>query len=128
MGTRTRPGPVGLGLLAILVLSLCSSTARAALLQPSYRSCLSSYSPIASGIGLLNVTGVYAELVSAQEAAKIGLQQGTQGVLRVDLIGVTGEEVVGYDNITNKLGRCFSVVAWGQEGSRTLAWIGRSRR
>lgn len=119
MGTTTRsgPGPTDLGLVAILVLSFCS-TARAALLQPSYRSCLSSYSPIASGNGLLNVTGVYAELVSAQEAAKIGLEQGTQGVLRVDLIGVTGEEVVGYDNTTNKLGECVSAkwkrLSWGR--------------
>jgi hypothetical protein len=130
MGTTTRsgPGPTRLGLVAILVLSFCS-TARAALLQPSYRSCLSSYSPIASGNGLLNITGVYAELVSAQEAAKIGLQQGTQGVLRVDLIGVTGEELVGYDNTTNKLGKCVAIVVveedvLGQEGSRRLAWIG----
>ncbi|RSH82219.1 hypothetical protein EHS25_005929 [Saitozyma podzolica] len=114
MGTTTRsgPGPTRLGLVAILVLSFCS-TARAALLQPSYRSCLSSYSPIASGNGLLNITGVYAELVSAQEAAKIGLQQGTQGVLRVDLIGVTGEELVGYDNTTNKLATLFSTTTVG---------------
>ena len=72
--------------------------------QPTFSSCLSSY-PAIPGASQINVTNVYANLVSADEASKLGLSGDGHNVLRMNLIGVTGQEIVGYDNSTNKLGK-----------------------
>lgn len=52
----------------------------------------------------MNVTNIYANVVPGSEAARLKLVGNGHNVLRVDLIGVTGQEVLGYDNNTNKLG------------------------
>ncbi len=85
--------------LILLVIQVTSTP-----LQPTFSSCLSSFPPVASGPGLLDVTNIYANLVTGAEASKLGLVGGGHEVLRVDLIGITGEEILGYDNSTNKLG------------------------
>jgi len=73
-------------------------------LSPAYSSCMSSYTPRASGQALLNVSNVFANLVPATQATLLGLDGGGHSVLRVDIIGETGTELSGYDNNTNKLG------------------------
>jgi hypothetical protein len=73
-------------------------------LQPSYSSCLTSYTPRSSGADLVDITNVFANLVSAAEASKLGLTGSGHDVLRVDLIGSTGNQISGYDETTNKLG------------------------
>ncbi|WVQ99284.1 hypothetical protein IAU59_006416 [Kwoniella sp. CBS 9459] len=77
-------------------------------LQPTFSSCLSSFSPVAQAQNQLDVTNVYASIVSAKEAAEQGLAGSGHKVLRVDLVGTVGAEVIGYDNTTNKLATLFT--------------------
>lgn len=58
---------------------------------------------------MLNVTDIYASIVRGDEAAVLELTGDGNTVLRANLIGKVGEEVVGYDNGTNKLGTSFAV-------------------
>ena len=53
----------------------------------------------------LNISAIYANLIDGSDASKLGLTGGGHNVLRVDLIGTTGEEVLGYNGTTNKLGK-----------------------
>lgn len=80
-----------------------AAIARAALLQPTFSSC-ENYYATASGINRLNVSDIYAEIIPGSQAAPLGLTGEGADVLRLDLIGVVGSEVIGYDNGTNKLG------------------------
>ena len=89
---------------ALLVLFALIVSAGASPLQPAFSSCLSSYPPVAAGSSRLNVTSIYANLASSSDASRLGLVSNGDRVLRIDVIGVTGEEVEGYNNDTNKLG------------------------
>ncbi|KAK8864265.1 hypothetical protein IAR55_001511 [Kwoniella newhampshirensis] len=91
--------------IAFLLLATCIL---ATPLEPTFSSCLSSFSPVAAGASLLNITNVYAAIVSGEEARQQGLTGDAHAVLRVDLVGVTGAELVGYDNTTNKLATLFT--------------------
>lgn len=73
-------------------------------LRPTFSSCLSSYSPQAPEAARLSVSDVYATIVSEDEASEEGLQGNGVQVLRINLLGETSSELVGYDNDTNKLG------------------------
>lgn len=84
---------------------LFAAVAQAAPLQPTFSSCESNYNA-AAGIEQLNVTGVYANLVPGYRAAELGLAGEGSDVLRVDLVGVVGSQVIGFDESTNKLGEC----------------------
>ncbi|WVQ82236.1 hypothetical protein IAT38_004364 [Cryptococcus sp. DSM 104549] len=95
-------------LFLFLPLLLASLHALASPLQPKFTSCLSSFSPVAAGSNLLNVTDVYAEIIPGAKAAQLGLLGDGHDVLRLDLIGVTGAELAGYDNDTNKLATLFT--------------------
>lgn len=90
------------GYLSILL--LVAALASAAPLQPTFSSCESYYSP-AAGINRLNVSSVYANLVSGSRAAQLGLAGEGSDVLRLDLIGEVGSQVLGFDESTNKLGQ-----------------------
>ena len=91
--------------LIILVALFVTSAVIATPLEPTFSSCLSSYSPVAPVASQLNVTAIYANLVAGIDASRLGLTGGGHNVLRVDLIGTTGEEVLGYNGTTNKLGK-----------------------
>lgn len=93
-----------LDMLRLLASFFLVATALATPFQPIFTSCLSSYPPVAPGTNQLNITTILANLVPGAEASRLGLIGGGANVLRVDLIGVTGSEVEGYDNTTNKLG------------------------
>jgi hypothetical protein len=54
----------------------------------------------------LVISDVLANIVPAEEASEEGLQGNGVSVLRINLIGETGSELVGYNNDTNKLGEC----------------------
>jgi hypothetical protein len=73
-------------------------------LQPTFSLCESFYNP-APGISRFNVSNVYATLVSGERATQLGLPGNGVDVLRVDLIGNVGAELLGYDETTNKLGK-----------------------
>ncbi|WWC89514.1 uncharacterized protein L201_004438 [Kwoniella dendrophila CBS 6074] len=92
----------------LVTLLIIATATLATPLQPSFSSCLSSYSPVAAGQNRMNITNVYAEIVSAVEAKQLGLAGDGHKVLRMDLIGVVGSEVSGYDNDTNKLATLFT--------------------
>ncbi|WRT66219.1 uncharacterized protein IL334_003172 [Kwoniella shivajii] len=94
------------GFLPILLLT--ASYALGTPLKPTFTSCLSSYSPIAAGQDRLNVTDIYAEILPGDEAKRLGLTGDGHRVLRIDLVGVVGSEVTGYDNVTNKLATLFT--------------------
>lgn len=74
-------------------------------LHPTFSSCLNSYLPQAPEAARLRVNDVYANIVPEQEASEEGLQGNGVQVLRINLIGETDSELVGYDNATNKLGQ-----------------------
>lgn len=92
--------------------------AQATPLQPTFSSCLSSYSPVASTSSRLDVQSVFANLVSGDESYRLGLQGGDVPTLRIDLVGVTGERIEGYDNETNKLGGFMFCSVWLQRFAR----------
>ncbi|WVO16355.1 hypothetical protein L204_104030 [Cryptococcus depauperatus] len=92
----------------LVFLVIMGIRAQAAPLQPTFSSCLTADSHIAASKNLLNVTQIFAELVPGKEAAKLGLVGDGHDVLRLDLIGVTGAELAGYDNDTNKLATLFT--------------------
>lgn len=73
-------------------------------LQPSFSPCESYYNP-APGINRFNVSNVYATIVPGRRATQLGLPGDGVDVLRVDLIGNVGAELLGYDETTNKLGK-----------------------
>jgi hypothetical protein len=79
----------------------------AAPLQPTFTPCHSYYNP-AAGINRLNVSNVYANLVSGSRAVQLGLPGDGSDVLRVDLVGVLGSPMLGFDESTNKLGMSFA--------------------
>ncbi|OCF36726.1 membrane protein [Kwoniella heveanensis CBS 569] len=89
-------------------LLIVAGSALATPLQPTFSSCLSSFSPVAQSQNQLNVSNVYASIVSAKEATEQGLVGNGHKVLRVDLVGTVGAEVIGYDNTTNKLATLFT--------------------
>ncbi|KIR33629.1 membrane protein [Cryptococcus deuterogattii MMRL2647] len=95
-------------LLLLLFLSIAGLCVQATLLQSTFSSCLFAYSPIAASENLLNVTQVFATLVPGNEAAELGLTGDGHDVLRLDLVGITGAELSGYDNSTNKLATLFT--------------------
>ena len=78
-------------------------------LRPTLSSCLDQFSPIASESARVLVNDAFANLVSANDAKEQGLVEDGQSVLRVDLVGSAGQDIVGYDNVTNKLGKCMMV-------------------
>jgi hypothetical protein len=90
---------------AVAVLTLLPLAA-AVPFQPTFASCLYSYSPVAPIESRLDVTNVYASLVSRSEAVELGLTDASHEVLRVDVVGQAAEQIIGYDNSTNKLGGC----------------------
>ncbi|OCF74818.1 membrane protein [Kwoniella mangroviensis CBS 8886] len=92
----------------IFTILIIATTTLATPLQAKFSSCLSSYSPIAAGQNQMNVSDVYAQIVPADEARELGLTGDGHKVLRVDLTGVVGAEVSGYDNDTNKLATLFT--------------------
>ncbi|WWC61710.1 uncharacterized protein I303_104295 [Kwoniella dejecticola CBS 10117] len=92
-------------LYTILIIATC---ALATPLQAQFSSCLSQYSPIAAAQNRMNVTNAYAEIIPRAEANQLGLATDGHRVLRVDLVGVVGSEVSGYDNVTNKLATLFT--------------------
>lgn len=73
-------------------------------LRPTFTSCLDSYAPQAPESARLVVNDVLASIVSAEEANEEGLQGDGVQVLRINLIGETATDLLGYDNATNKLG------------------------
>ncbi|WVQ77186.1 hypothetical protein IAR50_006869 [Cryptococcus sp. DSM 104548] len=93
-------------LLALLLATALSALATP--LQPSFSSCLLETSPIAAAENLLDVSDVYASLVPGTAAKELGLVGNGRDVLRLDLVGVTGSVLNGYDNTTNKLATLFS--------------------
>ncbi|WVR07175.1 hypothetical protein IAU60_004216 [Kwoniella sp. DSM 27419] len=95
-------------MVSLLSFLLLAGLVQATPLQPTFSSCLSSYSPVALSGNRLDVTDVYAAIVSAEESAEQGLQGSGHPALRLDLIGTVGAEVVGYDNTTNKLATLFT--------------------
>ena len=89
------------------VLTACLTlfgTTLATPLRPTFSSCLDSYSPQAPESARLVVSDVLANIVPADEAREEGLQGDGVQVLRINLMGDAGSELVGYDNATNKLG------------------------
>ncbi|WVF71606.1 hypothetical protein IAT40_006414 [Kwoniella sp. CBS 6097] len=92
----------------LVPLFILAGSALATPLQPTFSSCLSSYSPVAQTQNQLDVTNVYASIVSGKDATAQGLAGNGHKVLRVDLVGTVGAEVVGYDNTTNKLATLFT--------------------
>lgn len=101
---------LGFHLLPLLALGAASS-ASAALLQPTFSTCENYYNA-APGVNRLNVTNVYAEYVHGARARQLSLPGEGSDVLRVDLIGTVGSEVIGYDNGTNKLGESSWSIRW----------------
>lgn len=93
------------GMPPFIIAFLVATCALATPLQPTFSSCLSSYPPVAPASSQLDITNIYANLVPGTQASQLGLVGGGHDVLRVDLIGTTGAEVLGYDNGTNKLGQ-----------------------
>ncbi|KAL7421737.1 hypothetical protein Q5752_003508 [Cryptotrichosporon argae] len=90
--------PLRLALLATLGL------AAAVPLQPTFTSCINDYAPVAAAAAQLNVSAIYAELVSGTESRALALNGAGYDVLRVDFVGTLQEELAGYDNTTGKLG------------------------
>lgn len=95
-------------LLLLLFLLIAGLYVQATPLQPTFSSCLFAHSPVAASENLLNVTQVFATLVPGNEATELGLTGDGHDVLRLDLVGVTGAELAGYDNSTNKLATLFT--------------------
>nr|XP_019046138.1 membrane protein [Kwoniella bestiolae CBS 10118]OCF25068.1 membrane protein [Kwoniella bestiolae CBS 10118] len=92
----------------LFMILIIASYALATPLQAKFSSCLSSYSPVAASQNRMNVTEVFAQIVPADQARELGLTGDGHRVLRVDLVGVVGAEVSGYDNDTNKLATLFT--------------------
>lgn len=90
-------------LLAGIALSYLASVVQATPYQATFTSCLSSYNAAGTDDQMV-VSAVYANLVGGREAVEQGLIGGGNDVLRVDVIGETGNDVQGYNNATNKLG------------------------
>lgn len=88
----------------IIQISLCVAAASATPLQATFTNCESYYNA-AAGINRLNVSAVYANLVPGSRAAQLNLAGDGSDVLRVDLVGSLGAEMLGFDETTNKLGR-----------------------
>ncbi|TYJ52920.1 hypothetical protein B9479_006467 [Cryptococcus floricola] len=93
-------------ILAILLGTTLSAWATP--LQPTFSSCLLETSPIAAAENLLDVNDVYASLVPGRQAKELELVGNGRDVLRLDLVGVTGAVLNGYDNTTNKLATLFT--------------------
>lgn len=87
----------------VCLIGLMSLQALGTPLQPTLSSCIGSYDA-ANVESRLNVTSAYANIVNGDEASRQGLIGGGNDVLRVDLVGLVGQEIAGYDNETNKLG------------------------
>ena len=100
-------------LLGIIALAGAGPCVHATPLQASFSSCLSSYNAVGDS-NQMKVNGVYANYVKGSEAVQQGLAGDGNDVLRVDLFGVAGSEVIGYDNNTNKLGESKDGHAFGQ--------------
>lgn len=82
--------------------------ANARIFSPRIQNC---HSPFAGEdpTRLVNFTRALAQLVPAQEAQTLGLNgKEGQDVVRIDLFGRTGQEIVGFDNVTGKLATMFA--------------------
>jgi hypothetical protein len=88
---------------ALAVVSDFLLVVRATPYAAAYSSCISNFNAAAPG-DRMNLSAVYANLVDGGQAKQLGLIGDGTDVLRVDLIGTAGSEIVGYANDTNKLG------------------------
>lgn len=77
----------------------------AAVIQPTFTSCLDSYSPVAPAEAQLAVSAVYAELVGGDWSTARNLNGAGEDVLRFDLLGTSTQELSGYNSTTGKLGQ-----------------------
>lgn len=90
---------------ALITCLMFFGTALATPLRPTFSSCLNSYAPQAPESARLAISDVLAKIVSSDEASEEGLQGNGAQVLRINLLGETQSELLGYDNATNKLGK-----------------------
>lgn len=95
------------GLLFALSLAFVPLT-NARIFSPRIEDCHSP-SPGEDPSRLVNLTRALAQIVPAQEAQTLGLSgKEGQDVVRIDLFGETGQEIVGFDNVTGKLATMFT--------------------
>jgi hypothetical protein len=69
-------------------------------LQASFSRCSSK----ATASSSLVVSSVFADLLSRERADELGLIAGGDKVLRLDVYGDVGQDLVGFNNETEKLG------------------------
>lgn len=69
-------------------------------LQASFSRCSSKATTSSS----LVVSSVFADLLSRERADELGLIAGGDKVLRLDVYGDVGQDLVGFNNETEKLG------------------------
>ena len=74
-------------------ISTCRSSTTAANIDPS---------------SLINISQAWAQIFPPDRAAQLNLAGSEEGknVLRINLLGETGKELVGFSNETGKLGEC----------------------
>lgn len=88
-----------------LLLAIWATLITARPLQVSFDSCASSYT---QADARLNVSDVFAALVSGDQAQDLGLAGDGHSVLRLNLFGQATGTIQGYSNDTNKLGVYFA--------------------
>lgn len=91
--------------LALLFFLSCLNTAAASIYSPSISRCGVSSSDTDPS-SLINISQAWAQIFPPARAKELSLAGSESGknVLRINLIGETGSDLVGFSNETGKLG------------------------
>lgn len=88
---------------AAVVVSTLVAQAGATIIRPKWKSCAKDYGPVDPATQF-NITDVLATIVGGGETAGLRLPGDQDDVLRLDVLGISPKENLGYNNTNLKLG------------------------